>query len=147
MITLIQGEYEKAISHYKSTMLKDYFEFHFVYTSANEVFRELDRFIWESRHQKTRFKNQYKGPVLIDLTEWNGNDINEYFEAFLYYLKDHSYLECTFIVQNLCEECFLDKLNEFFEIDVVELDIRKDKEKKRRIGFYLEEGVEGNVRS
>lgn len=56
-------------------------------------------------------------------------------------------MECTFIVQKLCETSFLDKLNEFFEIDVVELGIRKDKEKKRRIGFYLEEGVEGNVRS
>ena len=46
----------------------------------------------------------------------------------------------------ICEASFLDKLNEFFEIDVVELDIRKDKERKRRIGFYLEEGVEDNVR-
>ncbi len=147
MITLIQGEYEKAKAHYNSTMLKDYFEFHFVYTSANEVFRELDRFIWESKHQKTRFKNQYTGPVLIDLTEWNSNETNEYFEAFLYYLKDHAYLECTFIVQDLCEDWFLDVLNTFFEIAVVELDIRKEKEQKRRIGFYLEEGVDGNVRS
>lgn len=147
MIILIEGEYEKAKAYYKSAMIKDYFEFHFVYTSANEVFRELDRFIWESRHQKTRFKNQYKGPVFIDLTEWNGNDINKYFDAFLYYLKDHACLECTFIVQNFCKASFLDKLNEFFEINVVKLDIRRDKEKKRRIGFYSEKGVDGNVRS
>ncbi len=147
MIRLIQGEYEKAKARYKSTMIKDYFEFHFAYTSVSEVFRELDRFIWESRHQKTRFKNQYKGPVLIDLTEWNDNDTNEYFDAFLYYLKDHACLECAFIVQNICKEEFLDKLNEFFEIDLVELDIQKDKEQKRRIGFYFEEGAESNVRS
>jgi len=147
MITLIQGEYEKAKDCYKSTMLKDYFEFHFVYTSTNEVFRELDRFIWESKHQKARFKNRYAGPVLIDLTEWNSNEPNEYFEAFLYYLKDHAYLECTFIVQNLCEEGFLEKLRNFFEIDVVELEIQKGKDQKRRIGFYIEERNDDNVRS
>lgn len=147
MVTLIQGEYEKAKDYYKSTMLNDYFEFHFVYTSTNEVFRELDRFIWESKHQKARFKNRYAGPVLIDLTEWNSSEPNEYFDAFLYYLKDHVYLECTFIVQNLCDECFLEKIRSFFEIYVVELEIQKGKDQKRRIGFYIEERNDDNVRS
>lgn len=67
MITLIQGEYEKAKAHYKSGMLKDYFEFHFVYTSANEVFRELDRFIWESRHQKHVSKTNIRDRCLSTL--------------------------------------------------------------------------------
>lgn len=147
MINLIQGDYEKAKKHYTQTMLKDYFEFHFVYASINEVFRELDRFIWESKHQMTRYKNEYTGPVLIDLTEWNAKESNEYFEAFMYYLKDHAYLECTFIVQDKCEKPFLETLEKFFEVNIVELEIRKEKEHKRRIGFYIEEEALGNVRS
>ena len=147
MITLIQGQYEKAKEHYISSGNEDFFEFHFTYTSVDKVFRELDRFIWESRRQKTRYKNQYIGPVLIDITEWNSNKTNEYFDAFMYYLKDHDGLKCTFIVQNLCEEQFLERLNEFFEIEVDELDVRKDKSHKRKIGFCLEEGVDDDVRS
>lgn len=146
MITLLQGEYEKAKAHYKETMQKDFFEFHFVYTSTNEAFRELDRFIWESKRQMTRFKNRYVGPVLVDLTEWNKNKSNEYFEAFLYYLKDHQYLECTFIVQGRCETELIDTLKKFFEVEVVELEANKENHKKRKIGFHLEEGADGNVR-
>ena len=147
MITILQGDYEKAKAHYHTTMVKDYFEFHFVSTSVNGEFRELDRFIWESRHQKTRFKNQYAGPVLIDLTEWNKKEANLYFEAFMYYLKDHARLECTVLVQNVCQQWLLDLLNDFFEVEVVELEVRKEKGNMRKIGFYAEEGADNYVRS
>lgn len=142
MVKLIQGKYEAAKKSYLDGMSKDFFEFHFNYVSTNEIFRELDRFMWESRHDKTRFKNRYEGPVLIDLTEWNQNEQNEYFDAFMYYLKDNAYLEYTFIVQDECEKEFLDRLVFFFEISIEELEFRKERTKQRRIGFCFEEEKE-----
>ena len=147
MINVIQGTYEKAKEYYQTVMFEDYFEFCFAYTPTNQIFRELDRFIWESRHQMTRFKNRYAGPVLVDLTEWNAKHTNEYFEAFLYYLKDQPSLVCTFMIQNRCETWLLNLLKDFFEIDVIELETYADKEKKRRIGFCVEDGGVTCVRS
>ena len=147
MIRLIQGKYEIAKEEYIRNMVVDFFEFHFDFVSKNEIFRELDRFIWESKRQNTRFANFYKGPVLIDLTEWNQNELNEYFDAFMYFLKDHSCLECTFIVQDECEKELLDRLSSFFEITIDSLEVRREKTKKRQIGFCFEEEKLGNVRS
>jgi len=146
VIKVIQGKYEKAKKHYREYMLNDFFEFHLVYASTYEKFRELDRFIWESKHDKTRFKNSYKGPVLIDITEWNSNVLNEYFDAFMYYLKDNPYLECTFIVQDICSENLKKKLEYFFEISIDELETRNENTTKR-IGFYISEEAKDCVRS
>ncbi len=145
MIKLIQGKYEIAKQYYKEDMNQDFFEFHFVYTSANEVFRELNRFVWESRHYKTRFKNRYEGPALIDITEWNQGKLNDYFDAFLYFIKDSPHLECTFIVQEICSQELLKKLESFFEINIEKLEVRNDKS-KRQIGFCLKEEEKENVR-
>ena len=146
MVGLIQGKYEKVKTFYEKNMAKKYFEFQLAYVSQNEVFREIDRFLWESRHQMTRFKNNYQGPVLIDLSCWNENELNIYFEAFMFFLKDNGFYECTFMIQEECCKELLEKLKEFFEISVTSLNIEK-KAKKMTIGFVVTEKEIENVRS
>ncbi len=145
MINLLQGKYEIAKKHYADATMTDFFEFDLSYVPKNEHFRELDRFLWESKHTMTRFKNRYDGPVLINLTSWNSKEVNEYFEAFMYFLKDSPGLKCTFIVENKCNEQLLENLESFFEIKVMELTEVKEKEPKRKIGFIIEEEVGNNV--
>lgn len=137
MINLILGKYELAISYYRQQMHEDCFEFHFTYVPRDERFRELDRFIWESRHTKTRFKNKYAGPVLIDITEWNFEIPNDYFTAFMFYLKDNPDLECTFLAENEISSILLQKLSAFFEVNVIKLETRETVH--TNIGFYIEE--------
>lgn len=146
MVALIQGKYEKAKAFYEKNVSKKYFEFQFAYVSQNEVFKEIDRFLWESRHQMTRFKNNYKGPVLIDLSCWNDNDLNTYFDAFMFLLKDNGFYECTFMCQEECCEELLEKLKDYFEISITSLDIEK-KVKKMTIGFVAPDKENENVRS
>ena len=139
MTDLIQGSYVTAKKFYTEHNGKEYFEFHFPYVSKDQTFRELDRFLWESKHEMTRFRNRYEGPVLIDLTEWNRHGRNEYFDAFMYFLLDNPSVKQTFILQEPCSTELMETLKSFFEIKVTELEIKKTPDAKRRIGFYTEE--------
>lgn len=134
---LIQGNYEKAIKQCQKELKSDYFEFCFSYVSANDVFREIKRFLWESKHQCTHFKNRYIGPTVIDISEWSNRFPNEYFDAFMYFVKSNMHqMEFIFISHDYCNTEITDRLNEFFNIRVVDIERRKSsKNKKNAIGF------------
>lgn len=146
MVELIQGKYEKVKEYYGKKIGMDYFEFDFVYASTNETLREIDRFLWESRRHKTRFKNHYEGPALVDLTSWNGQDLNKYFNAFMYFLKDNKFIDSTFILQEECSPQLRRALESFFSIKITELELDKKIEPVRKIGFYQEEREIEDVR-
>lgn len=122
-MVIIQGNYENAISHCKLITDGKYFEFVFPYVEREERFRELDRFIWESKHC-LRFKNEYSGNVLIELSEWNEKskyEFNEYFDAFMYYLRSKAdKLRVIFFVNGKCSEILFEKLSEHFDIILME---------------------------
>ncbi len=136
MVKLIEGKYESAKTLYTSRC-KDFFEFNFTYAGMNENFREINRFLWESRHEKTRFRNKFEGNVLINLTSWNGMDLNEYFEAFMYFLKDDPYLNVTFLIEKECDRELLEKLKLFFEIEKTEIGLDAPAKAVRPIGFTV----------
>lgn len=58
MVTIIQGDYAKITARLSRTFKAPYFDFNFSFTDENEVFREINRFVWESKHLMTRFKNR-----------------------------------------------------------------------------------------
>lgn len=134
---LICAGYEEAIAKCNELMKDGFFEFSFSYVPTEEKFRELDRFIWESKHQCARFKNYYEGDAVIELTEWNDNFTNEYFDAFMFYLKGNlGRISTTFIVDGRCSEALEKKMEKFFSIEIVELDEnRANEEDGRFIGF------------
>jgi len=136
---LIQAKYEKAIQYCNSKIKSEYFEFSFSYVSMDERFRELDRFIWEARHQCTRYKNCYSGDIVIDISEWSDKEPNEYFDAFMYYIKDiYSKHHCIFISEKICDKGIIDRIHEHFEITVQTLDIKLGTSKKlNQIGFAV----------
>lgn len=67
---LVQGKYSEAIAKCQKILDDDYFEFEFLYTDESERFREIDRFLYESRHT-LRFENEYRGNVVIDISGWS----------------------------------------------------------------------------
>ncbi|MBO5935264.1 MAG: hypothetical protein J6Q94_07215 [Clostridia bacterium] len=140
---LIQGNYEKAIRQCQKELKSDYFEFCFSYVSANEDFREIKRFLWESKNQCTRFRNRYIGPAVIDITEWSRKYPNEYFDAFMYFIKSNmEQMQFIIISHNYCNKEITERLEEFFNIRVVDVDRRKsaNNKKKNVIGFvYTQE--------
>ncbi|MBR0113000.1 MAG: hypothetical protein IJM02_04565 [Clostridia bacterium] len=113
---LIQGDYDRAIGLCDKAFGK-YFEFCFCYVSELEKFRELDRFIWESRHCM-RFQNEYTGEAVIDISDWNNREqyeLNDYFDAFLFYLKSkREKIHCTFLTDGYCSQPLQEKIEEFF---------------------------------
>lgn len=121
---IIQREYEKAVSYLKST-LKEYFEFAFSYVDQNERFREIDRFLWESKHC-LRFKNEYTGNVVIELSGWNTKSLyefNEYFDAFMYFIKSkNGKLNTLFFVTGECSKNLYDQLSKHFDLKVIDPD-------------------------
>ena len=135
---LVQGEYENAVNYCRGIAQNAGFEFCFTYVSGNEVFKEINRFIWESKHMHTRFKNKYKGPVIIDISQWCTREPNLYFNAFMYYLKDNSNdYEINFISDKECPKFLIAHLKTFFELDVIDLGIEKVKQ-ETKIGFRIE---------
>ena len=144
MVEIIQGKYERAKKHYEASKHKDYFEFEFPYVDLQSSFREIDRFLWESRHEKTRFKNRYAGDVLIDITDWNNRQLSLYFDAFMYFLKDNEDYKCTFMVRDCCSAALKERLEEFFELSFVDL-LGGVKTEIRTIGFVSGEKEATNV--
>ena len=122
-MVVMQGNYEEAIRYCESKTNGEYFEFVFPYVEQEERFRELDRFLWESRHC-LRFQNEYDGNVLIELSGWNDKskfDFNEYFDAFMYFLRSKAdKLNVTFFVNGTCSETLFANLSKHFEIRLME---------------------------
>lgn len=141
---LIQGDYGKIKKYMNDNMGSTYFEFNLPYVDDNCVFKEINRFNDESRCI-TRFKNKYSGDVMVDITEWIDKSVNEYFEAFSYFILDRMLefpsskffltceKECTQEFLSVLEDCFKD------DIQVIDLGVRKKTlSSKRVVGFVLD---------
>ena len=135
---LITGIYSKVKDECNKIFSDGYFDFNFLYVSENEKFMEIDRFLYESRHT-LRFKNEYHGNVVIDISEWNQKPFNAYFEAFMYFIKDNKdKYECIMIVNEYCSTELHTKLKSFFH-NIQELKLPGLYEQKRRkIGFVID---------
>ncbi len=137
---LIHGEYCEAVAYCRKMIKSDFFEFDFPFVPMSENFREIDRFLWESRHQCTRFRNRYDGPAVIDITDWNSQHPNDYFDAFLYFLKNsEKSITCTFISSEPFSQAVLDRISRLFKVK--EISLGKDSRparKNRTIGFASE---------
>ena len=144
MVTIIQGDYAKITARLSKTFKVPYFDFNFSFTDENEVFREINRFVWESKHLMTRFKNRYYGPVAVSLSEWNGEVLNGYFDSFMYFIKDmFPDDKICFYVESQIEDELLNKIELFFPKAKV-IDLLINKKPERRIGFVINsnEGME-----
>ena len=116
---LIEGQYTKAIAWCMEHMDKEPFIFEMQYVPTDEMFRELNRFIWEARHTtEARFSNHYRGSVVVDISAWNREYPNKYFDAFLYYLKDHEQeLDCCFISEYEFSPKIIERIGRLFDAD------------------------------
>lgn len=134
---LIEGKFEKAMAYCKKEFGGDFFSFE-LSASQGELSGEFDRFLSESS-ETLRFKNEYRGNVVIDLSAWNKNDTNKVFDAFMYFIKDRlNIYNCIFIVDKVCSDELLKKLKEFFEITEINLEPReKLVASSKRIGFEI----------
>ena len=147
---LIQGDYKQAIGFCRA-VFGDFFEFRFSYVSDSEIFRELDRFIWESKHH-LRFRNEFEGTAVIDLSAWNNcsaHEFSEYFDAFMFYLQSKSdKINCAFMTDTYGSVPLKDKLKSHFD-KLCPVDL-KPKEKTAgsgiTIGFHdARDGGKANV--
>lgn len=142
---LVQGKYSETIKKCQKILDGDYFEFEFLYMDESLRFREIDRFLYESRHT-LRFENEYRGNVVIDISDWN-EKINLYFDAFMYFLKDNADKYCCVLISNKkCSDKTIEKLNDLFTIEEICLSLPEEK-KTVKIGFVDNERIDINVRS
>ena len=139
-MTVFQGKYEEVRAYCEKQADGRCFEFLFCYTEPGDHFREIDRFLWESKHT-THFQNEYTGSVMIELTPWNkrsGYEFGEFFDAFMYFLKSRGEkLDITFFVSGRCSKPLFDNLSRFFNIRLEEPGKGEVKlpTDKRAIGF------------
>lgn len=143
MLRLVQGDYKNTRSYLLDIFKGDYFDFNLTYAGENEVFKEINRFVWESKHLKTRFKNRYTGSVAVCLSEWNDRYLNQYFDAFMYFLKDMSAQSdiCLYVEKTISRE-MLEKVKWYFpNIRRVDLYLSEKQEKGQQIGFCVSDTV------
>ncbi len=137
MVTIIQGDYAKITTRLSKTFKNEYFDFNFSFTDENEVFREINRFIWESKHLMTRFKNRYYGSVAISLSEWNNETPNGYFDSFMFFMKDmFPEDKICFYVESQIRDELLIRIKLFFPNTKI-IDLLINKKPERRIGFAI----------
>lgn len=139
---LVQGDFKNTTSYLHKKINRNYFEFAFCYVSEDERFREIDRFLWESKKEMTVFKNKYVGPCVIDVSEWNDKAYNRYFEAFMYFVLDLS--DSCDVYLTITEECSIQlksNLQLFFhELKVVALKLNKERQQDNvriPLGFHF----------
>lgn len=137
---LIFADYAQAISHCRAVFGQRFFEFYFTYTPMQDRFREIDRYLWESKHACTRFANRYDGPVVIDLSDWSSAAPNDYFDAFLYFLKDQIDEDrCILISDKQCETAILKRLEKLFRLERTDRLEPSAETRVRKIGFCAQE--------
>ena len=131
MVTIVQGDYPRIASKLSAHFKGDYFDFDFAYVSENEVFREINRFIWESKHMMTRFKNRYTGPVAVCLSGWNEESLNGYFDTFMYFMKDmFPESKICFYLESRISGRMLTGIKELFpNVRLIELQLKKSPKK------------------
>ena len=145
IMKILSGDRKKSFDYCDRVFNKDYFTFSFMCVEKGERFSEIDRFLDESI-KKTRFSNEYKGNVVIDLSEWNeSDDFNRFFNAFMYFIKDKTEVyktyACIFVSDTPCSENLLAAMNKFFSIREISMS-GEQRSKKRKIGFDITESKE-----
>lgn len=144
---ILSSDRKKAFDYCDKVFNKDYFTFSFMYTEKGERFSEIDRFLDES-NKKIRFSNEYKGNIVVDLSEWNeSNDFNRFFDAFMYFIKDKTEVyktyTCIFVSDTPCSENLLTAMDKFFSIREISLS-RNQKPQRPKIGFDITENNKEN---
>ena len=136
-LKLICGSYSDCIGYCKTHSKSEPFIFKLAYADDNMPFKELNRFVWESRHRYTRFKNRYSGNAVIDMSDWTNERANDKLYAFLYFLKDREELiSCVFISENECGRSFCEAVERLFDFERVNLpSMIKNATRAKRIGF------------
>lgn len=135
IMKILSSHRQKAFDYCDKAFGKDYFTFSFMYTEKGERFSEIDRFLEESL-KKTRFSNEYKGNVVIDLSEWNESDgFNRFFEAFMYFIKDKTEVyktyTCIFVSDTPCSENLLTAMNKFFSTREISMSGEQKQQKQK----------------
>ena len=144
---LVHGPFVKTSKYCEDLFGKDYFEFCLSYVGDGAGFREIDRFLWESRHERTRYRNRYSGPVALDITAWADKYPNDYFDAFMYFISDAvKEGECVLTSEEKCGREICDRLGRFFTLEVISLNSGKESAgTTRKIGFTDEKEDEKDV--
>ena len=132
----VEAEYLWSLEHCKKLFPNGYFEFRLAYGSNPESYREFDRFHWSSRHQCTRYKNRYTGPVVVDLSEWAEDAPNTCLTDFLYYLTDtFADQDCVLITEKPCNKKLLEHIEKTVSIHRKNQKLKETENDKRVIGF------------
>lgn len=141
---LIQGEYIK-IKQYLHKKKKCFpFEFALPFIEEGQTFREINRFLDESK-RLAHFKNQYTGGAIIDVTEWCEKPINTYFTAFLYFLFDRELAskqnKHIFISEKICSKELTNAIVSVLDaVNTIDLGVKRID--KAPIGFMAYIGQE-----
>lgn len=144
---IIQGSFEKIAEHMHKNLGGEFFEFVLPYVGENYRFEEINRFNDESR-QFVRFKNEYDGNTAVEITAWTDQPLNEYFEAFVYFLRDRmlKYPNSLLVLtsEKACCEDFIRMLEQLFaqEMCIVDLGVKSKEPEKITIGFAFEDPSE-----
>lgn len=133
---IITGNYRDVRDECEKLYPEGYFEFVFACCDENSRFREIDRFLYESR-KTLRYQREYVGNVVVDITAWNDTELNSLFDAFMYLLKDgKEKYRVAFTMGNRSSDKLLKRLNDVFEGDIQVVDLHLDVEPmKHKIGF------------
>lgn len=136
----VEAAYPWAHAHCKKLFPGGFFEFRLSYGSRPEIYREFDRFHWTSRHQCTRFRNRYTGPVVVDISEWAKEDPNACLTDFLYYLEDnYNSVGCVLISEKPCSKELLAHIEKTVTIHKKVQRLESSEKTKRIIGFCTSE--------
>jgi len=136
-ITILQGPYAASLDYISATG-EPFFKFCLAYTEPHMTFEEIDRFLWESRHEMTRFKNRYEGHVLVDLSAYNdrlAHELSDYFNAFLYFLRGNPEYIVTFTTEEKCSDSLREALERHFTLEIITLEGAENKKSPRIAGF------------
>lgn len=106
-------------------------------------FEELNRFQQQALEKYNRFKNEYIGYSVIDLTEWADMPVNSKLLSFLYYLLDRKLSNkrnrILFVSEKYFTNSIIKDIEDIFneKANVVDLGVRY--KEKSGIGFKVNE--------
>lgn len=141
----ITGEFDEVMQFCEHNYADGFFCFTY---SCNRNEQEIARFIDESL-RLTRFCNEYKGRVVVDLSEcFQKGFFDEPAYAFLYFIKDRMKVNRVEFMSTESSDKLVDELEKFYKTEIKRVSLNKStKDNRVKIGFAVADAKEDeNVR-
>lgn len=129
---VIYGNSEDYINYIANKMIKynckKYSDYERLSVEYSKPFTDFNAFrdMYNTLQYKAHFTNIYEGPLVVDISGWNGHENESYFDILISFFCDYQHIILPVFVLNVQNKCsdltlMINKINQYFNVTELNL--------------------------